>query len=138
MNHVVLAGNLGQDPEIRHSQNGTAFANLSIATSSWVKGAAETQWHRVTVMGKAAEQCGRFKKGMRVGVAGELKYRKWDKDGVSMTSAEIVTFSFVEWLGGDKPESSSNEQKASNAQGGDPWKNEKAHAQTPGLDDVPF
>jgi len=135
MNVCTVAGCLGQDPEVRRSQNGTVFASLSIATSSWVKGESITHWHRISVVGKAAEHCERFKKGMRVGVTGELQYRKWEnKDGVAMTTAEIVTFGFVEWLCGDKPQS----KEPLPATESKPWANEKSHAATPGIDDVPF
>ena len=64
INKVILVGNLGKDPEIRHTPNGQAVANFSIATSeSWTdKGGQKqerTEWHRIVVWGKLAELCGK-------------------------------------------------------------------------------
>lgn len=98
LNHVVLIGNLGRDPETRYLQDGKAVTNFSIATSeSWTdKGSGEkqerTEWHRIQTWGKLAEVCGEYlKKGSQVCIVGKIQTRKWtDKDGVEKYTTEIV------------------------------------------------
>jgi single-strand DNA-binding protein len=103
LNKVMLIGNLGKDPEVRHTQDGKAIVNLSIATSeNWRdKGTGErrekTEWHRVVIFNegltKVAEQY--LKKGDKVFIEGQLQTRKWtDKDGVEKYSTEIVLQNF--------------------------------------------
>jgi single-strand DNA-binding protein len=99
VNKVILVGNLGKDPEVRHTQDGKAIVNLSIATSeSWRdKSSGErkerTEWHRVVIfneaLAKVAEQY--LKKGSSVYLEGQLQTRKYtDKDGVEKYSTEVV------------------------------------------------
>lgn len=106
VNKIILVGNLGSDPELRHTQKGNAVLNLSLATSRGVRGSAgdwkeETSWHRVTVWGKRAEICAKYlKKGNRVYVEGILKPATWvDKEGITHKSAEI-TVEEIKFLGG--------------------------------------
>lgn len=96
VNKVILVGKLGQDPEIRYMNNGGAVANLSVATSeSWRdKSTGEnkevTEWHRVVIFGKLAEIAGEYlRKGSQVYLEGQLKTRKWEKDGVERYTTEI-------------------------------------------------
>jgi len=99
VNKVTLLGNVGKDPEVRHTQDGKAIVNLSIATSeSWRDKASgerkeKTEWHRVVIfnegLAKVAEAY--LKKGSSVYLEGQLQTRKWtDKDGVEKYSTEIV------------------------------------------------
>lgn len=99
VNKVILIGNLGADPEIRHTQDGRAIANLRVATSeSWRdKNSGErkekTEWHRVSVfnegLAKVAEQYCR--KGQKVYIEGQLQTRKWtDQSGAERYSTEVV------------------------------------------------
>lgn len=97
VNKVTILGNLGNDPEIRFMPNGGAVANLTIATSeSWKdKNTGETkeltEWHRVVIFGKLAEIAGEYlKKGSQVYIEGQLKTRKWQKDGQDRYTTEIV------------------------------------------------
>ena len=86
VNKVILVGNLGADPEIRHTQDGRAIANLRVATSeSWRDKATgerreKTEWHRVVIfnenIAKIAEQY--LKKGSKVYLEGSLQTRKWE------------------------------------------------------------
>ncbi len=103
VNKVILVGNLGQDPEIRQTQDGRPIANLSIATSeSWRdKSSGErrekTEWHRVVIFGeglcRVAENY--LKKGSKVYVEGALQTRKWqDKAGQDRYSTEVVLQGF--------------------------------------------
>lgn len=107
VNRVILIGHLGQDPEIRHMPNGTAVANVSIATTeSWKdKNSGEkqdrTEWHRVVFFARLAEIVGEYlRKGSQVYVEGRLQTRKWqDKNGQDRYTTEIVA-SEMQMLGG--------------------------------------
>lgn len=96
VNKVILVGNLGQDPETRTAKSGSVIANLSVATNERVKSGEDwtdhTEWHRVVVFGKTAENVARFlKKGRQIYVEGKLRTRKWqDKEGQDRYSTEIV------------------------------------------------
>lgn len=97
INQVTLIGNLGADPELRETANGKPVGNLRLATSrkyknrdeEWVD---ETEWHRVTLWGKDAENAAKYlAKGRQVYVQGRLHTRKWeDKDGVERYTTEVV------------------------------------------------
>jgi single-strand DNA-binding protein len=106
VNKVILIGNLGNDPEMRTTQTGTSVANLSIATNEVFKDATgtrqeRTEWHRVVVFGKTAENCGKYlSKGRSVYVEGRLQTRKWtDQSGQDRYMTEIVA-NQVTFLGG--------------------------------------
>ena len=97
VNKVILIGNLGADPEVRYSQNGTAVANFRIATTeTWRKqdGSKEeqTEWHKIVAFGKLGEICGEYlSKGSKVFIEGRLQTRKWEnKEGVTQYTTEIV------------------------------------------------
>lgn len=99
INKVILIGNLGADPEIRHMPNGTAVANINLATSeSWKdKQTGEqqdrTEWHRVVLFQRLAEIVGEYlKKGSKVYIEGRLQTRKWqDKTtGQDRYTTEII------------------------------------------------
>ena len=96
VNKVILVGNLGQDPEVRHTPSGDAVVNLSLATTDKYKDKngdpqEVTEWHRVSFFGRLAEICGQYlKKGSQVYVEGSLRTRKWqDKDGNDRYTTEI-------------------------------------------------
>ena len=107
VNKVILLGNLGLDPEVRHTQNGRAVANLRLATNeAWTNRATgerheHTEWHRVTVF---KEQTVRFienyvRKGSRIFVEGQIRTRKWqDREGNDRYSTEVVVQSFQHQL----------------------------------------
>ena len=98
VNKVILIGNLGRDPEVRYTPNGSAVCNVSLATTrNWKSKDSgerqeETEWHRVVFFDRLAEIAGEYlKKGRPVYVEGRLKTRKWtDKDGVEKYTTEII------------------------------------------------
>ncbi len=97
VNKVILIGNLGQDPEIRHLPSGDSVANVSIATSeTWKDKQGQkqerTEWHRVVFFGKLAEIVERYlKKGSKIYIEGKLRTRKWQaNDGTDRYSTEVV------------------------------------------------
>ena len=102
VNKVILIGNLGGDPDVRFTPNGSAVANLNVATSeSWTdKNTGQrqdrTEWHRVVVFGKLAEICQQYlRKGSRVYLEGKLQTRKWqDQQGQDRYTTEVVIDGF--------------------------------------------
>ena len=96
INKVILVGNLGQDPEIRTTNSGIAVGTLRIATTHSVKDrdgkwSDQTEWHSCTVFGKTAENAGKYlTKGRQVYIEGRLQTRKWEKDGQTRYSTEVV------------------------------------------------
>ncbi len=96
---VILIGNLGRDPEVRHTQAGGLIVQLSVATSeNWRDKASgerkeRTEWHRVVIFNeKLAEVAQKYlKKGAKVYLEGQLQTRKWtDKDGAEKYTTEVV------------------------------------------------
>jgi single-strand DNA-binding protein len=110
INKVILIGNLGQDPEVRYTPDGTAVATFSIATSlEWSdRGTGEkkqkTEWHRIVAWRKLGEICGEYlSKGRQVYVEGRLQTRSWeDKDGNRRYTTEVVATD-VQFLGPKEP-----------------------------------
>src|SRR5271163_612988 len=103
INKVILVGNLGRDPEIRSTNDGTRIANLALATSeSWRdrnsgERKEKTEWHRVVIFNdnltKVAESY--LRKGSKVYIEGALQTRKWtDQSGQEKYSTEIVLQKF--------------------------------------------
>ena len=99
VNKVILIGNLGRDPEVRYSASGSAVANLAIATTrNWKDKTSgekreETEWHRVVFHERLAEIAGEYlKKGKPVYIEGRLKTRKWEKDGHTNYTTEVIAY----------------------------------------------
>jgi single-strand DNA-binding protein len=97
VNKVILVGNLGRDPEVRYTPSGQAVANFTVATNeAWTDKSGQkqerTEWHRVVVWGKAAENCGEYlSKGRQVYVEGRLQTREWtNKEGAKQYTTEVV------------------------------------------------
>lgn len=96
VNKAILVGNLGRDPELRHTPNGQAVVNFTLATSeTWTDKSGErverTEWHRIVVWGKTAEMCNQYlSKGRTVYVEGRIQTREWeDKEGAKRYTTEI-------------------------------------------------
>lgn len=98
LNLCQFIGNLGRDPEIRHTSNGDKIANLSLAVSERWKDSGgqqkeKTEWVRIVVFNKnVADVCERFlSKGSKIYVSGQLQTRKWtDNNGQDRYSTEVV------------------------------------------------
>lgn len=99
VNKVILVGNLGKDPEVRNTQDGSRIVNLTLATSeTWNDRASgerreRTEWHRVVIfndrVGEIAERY--LRKGSKVYVEGSLQTRKWtDQSGQERYTTEVV------------------------------------------------
>jgi single-strand DNA-binding protein len=99
VNKVILVGNMGKDPEVRTTQDGTKIVNLTLATSeTWNDKASgerkeRTEWHRVVIFNdRVADVAERFlKKGAKIYVEGSLQTRKWtDQSGQERYTTEVV------------------------------------------------
>lgn len=137
INKAILIGSLGQDPEVRYTQNGQAIANISIATSERWKDKAtgeqkeKTEWHRVSIFGKTAEVAGEYlRKGSQVYIEGQLQTRKWqDQQGQDRYTTEVVVQGYngvMQMLGGGQQQSGQQPQQ----QGGN-WGQPQQPAQQP-------
>lgn len=96
VNKVFLLGNVGNDPEVLHTQTGYTIAKFSLATNKKYtrkngEQVDETQWHKVVAIGKSAEIIEKYvKKGDTLYVEGSIKYSKWDdKEGNTRYTTEI-------------------------------------------------
>src|SRR5687767_13012696 len=108
LNNVQIIGNLGQDPELRKTADGTSVITLSIATNEVFddkngERQQRTEWHRIVVWGRQAESCAAYlSKGRSVHVEGSLRTRRWkDREGIERDSTEIVARS-IKFLGGPR------------------------------------
>ncbi len=128
VNKVILVGNVGKDPETRYLPSGGAVTNLSIATSeSWTdketnEKKERTEWHNVVFFKKLAEIVSQYvKKGSQLYVEGQLRTRKWEKEGQTHYSTEVVAHD-MQMLGGmprdgqqQRPATNANSQKPAQA-----------------------
>lgn len=96
LNKAMIIGRLGADPEVRYTQNNTAVANLSVATSDRYKDKngewqETTEWHRIVAWGRLAEICQQYlNKGSQVYIEGPIQTRSWeDKEGQKQYTTEI-------------------------------------------------
>jgi single-strand DNA-binding protein len=133
INKVIIVGNLGADPEMRHTGGGTAVTTLNVATSeSWTdkqsgEKVEKTEWHRVKMFGRLAEIAGEYlKKGRQVYIEGSLRTDKYtDKQGVEKYSTDIIA-SEMQMLGGneggggqrERPQSTGGGQRSGGNYGG--------------------
>lgn len=98
INKVILVGNVGGEPEVRHMPNGNAVTTLSIATSETWKDKQtgdkqeRTEWHRVVCFNRLGEIAGEYvRKGSKLYVEGSLRTRKWqDPQGQDRYTTEII------------------------------------------------
>ena len=153
VNKVILVGNLGGDPDVRYMPNGNAVANITIATSeSWKdkqtgQQQERTEWHRVVFFNRLGEIAGEYlKKGSKVYIEGQLRTRKWEKDGVDMYTTEIVAseMQMLDSRGGDGNQNQAPQQQrpAQNNQQQAPQPQPQQPNTTPNFDDfdddIPF
>lgn len=127
LNRVLIMGNLGQDPELRYTQSQTPVCTLNIATTDYRQGPDGqrqelTEWHRVVVWSKQAENCAKYlAKGRSVFVEGRLQTRSWeDKQGQKRYITEIVAqnVQFIGSGGAQRDRSPGQEHEFGAGQGG--------------------
>ena len=137
VNKVILIGNLGRDPEIRYTRDGTAVANLNVATSeSWNDQNGQrqerTEWHRVVAWGRLAEIAKEYlAKGRQVYIEGKLQTRSWEdkQSGEKRYTTEVICDNF-QMLG--------RRDDTGGGYGAQAPQSEVADAPAPADDDIPF
>jgi len=97
MNKIMLIGNLGRDPEMNYTPDGTAVAKFSLAVNRFSKSSTgerqqDTDWFNIVAWRQLAETCSTYlKKGQKVFIEGRLSMRKYtDKTGVERTAIEVI------------------------------------------------
>lgn len=109
MNKAILRGNLGVEPTLRYTSTGKPVCNFRMATNERYNDAQgvsqqRTEWHRVVVWGKAAENCKKYlTKGSAVFIDGNIRTNQWDdKEGQKRYTTEIhtVNVQFMDSKGG--------------------------------------
>lgn len=141
-NAIILIGNLGRDPELRYSPQGTAVCQFSMATNDRVKENGNwekhTTWFRVTVFGKQAEACSQYlQKGRPAYVQGRLRIEEWvDKEGKKRFTAE-VTADKVQFLGSRDESEMLEKQEHDVKQAGGDGRQRRGPADDDD-DDIPF
>ena len=153
VNKVILIGNLGSDPEVRHLSNGSVVANFNIATSESYTNkngerVTQTEWHRIELwegLAKVAEQY--LKKGQSVYIEGKIKTENWqDSDGNNRTTTRIRGLNMT-MLGGRNQDQQGESSEQQNQQSQKPAVSAPVPTQETGItptqseeetDDLPF
>lgn len=141
VNKVILIGNLGKDPEVRHLESGASVANFPIATTESYKDKNgnrqdQTEWHNIVLWRGLADISEKYlRKGSQVYIEGKLRSRSWeDKEGNTRYITEVVGDSMTMLGGNRNSENNNNSNSASTS---------SAPANNPDLsdeesDDLPF
>lgn len=101
VNKVTLIGNLGKDPELKHTPQGTPVATISIATNERFKNKAgewtdRTEWHSIVLWQRLAEIAAEYlKKGGKVYIEGRLKTSSWDDSGTKKYRTDVIATDLV-------------------------------------------
>jgi single-strand DNA-binding protein len=143
LNKVILIGNLGRDPEIRHTEGGAIVANFPLATTEYYKDKngqrqEQTEWHQIVAWRSQAEYAQKYlKKGFTLMVEGKIRTRSWeDKERVKRYTTEIIADSF-QLISSPRREDNSHQSESSHSaqttQGG-----ADASSSSGPLDDLPF
>jgi len=101
VNKIILVGHVGRDPDMQQTKNGTKVAHLSLATNRWIpSGEAEAteraDWHRLTMWNRLAQFAEDYiKSGDRIYVEGRLEYDSYERDGVTIPTADVQVIEVV-------------------------------------------
>ena len=143
VNKAIIVGNLGKDPETRHTPAGAQVTTFSVATTERYKDKSgqmqeTTEWHRIVTWNRLAEICGEYlHKGSKVYLEGKIQTRKWqDQNGNDRYSTEIVARE-MKML---SARGDNNSSGGGGMGGGEPWPEPPQSGSYGGGtgDDVPF
>lgn len=144
VNKVILIGNLGADPEVKHLDSGSTVARLRIATTESYRDRDgnrqdRTEWHNVVLWRRLAEVAEQYlSKGNQIYVEGRLQTRSYEKDGVTKYFTEVIGNSMTMLGGRPSGEGKSSASSSSAQSSGEPAAQEGAKEQPPEDDDLPF
>ena len=141
VNKVILVGNLGKDPEVRHLEGGVSVAHFTLATNEYYKDkqgnrVERTEWHNISAWRGLADMADKFlKKGLQVYIEGKLRTRQYqDKDQQTRYITEIIADE-ISMLGG-RPHGATGTVTDANSQAlAEP---QQTFRQEPELDQLPF
>ncbi len=142
VNRVILIGNLGADPEVRHLESGASVARIRMATNESYKDKNgqwqdRTEWHDVVAWRALAERAEKsLKKGMTIYVEGKLTHRSWeDKEGNPRRTTEVLA-NYIRIL--SRRDQPSNQTSESSSAAPNHSGHEPSFEEDPGGDDLPF
>jgi single-strand DNA-binding protein len=141
VNKVILVGNVGRDPEVRHLDKGVAVARFSLATtenytSKTGEKVSNTEWHNIVAWRQLAELSEKYiKKGSQLYIEGRLRTRDYEKDGVKHYATEINADS-IQLLGRREGQAEISGQPLVNAE--QPQVLNEPDFSQPEEDDLPF
>lgn len=101
VNKIILVGHVGRDPDMQETKNGTKVAHLSLATNHWIPGneaepKERADWHRLTMWNRLAQFAEDYiKSGDRIYVEGRLEYDSYERDGVTIPTADVQVIEVV-------------------------------------------
>ncbi len=140
VNKVILVGNLGKDPEVRHLEGGVSVAHFTLATNEYYKDkqgtrVERTEWHNISAWRGLADMADKYlKKGQQVYIEGKLRTRQYqDKDQQTRYITEIIADE-ISMLGG-RPQGANGAADANGQAVAEP---EQSFRQEPELDQLPF
>lgn len=140
-NKIILVGNLGRDPELRYTPQGTPVCSFTLATNERRKDRAGenqdvTTWFRVTLWGRQAETASQYlSKGRPVYIEGRLRVEEWtDKDGKQRHTLEVHATD-MQFIGGRGDEGGVSSVRTEHST---PGRNEPSGGDDIGDDDIPF
>ena len=140
VNKVILVGNLGKDPEVRHLEGGVSVAHFTLATNEYYKDkqgnrVERTEWHNISAWRGLADMADKYlKKGQQVYIEGKLRTRQYqDKDQQTRYITEIIADE-ISMLGG-RPQGPGNTPETASTAVAEP---QHTFRQEPELDQLPF
>jgi single-strand DNA-binding protein len=143
-NKIIIVGNLGKDPELRYTPQGTAVCSFSVATNEKKKDKSGemqdvTTWFRVTLWNRQAENASKYlTKGSPVYVEGRLRVEEWsDRDGNNRYTLEVQG-SDMQFISSGRNDDMSQEGPADSDLGTSDSSARSASASTSADDDIPF
>ena len=138
VNKVILVGNLGKDPEVRHLDNGIAVANFSLATTESYTNkqgekVSQTEWHNIVLWRGLADVAEKYlKKGNSVYIEGKLQYRSWEDDNGNTRYNTDIRAEKMTMLGSKSDNQSSSQPSDS------PSESPAPEVEEDGNNDLPF
>ncbi len=131
LNKVMLIGNVGKDPEVRHLESGVSVTTLTLATTERYKDRngemkEQTEWHNVVLWRGLADIAERFvRKGSQIYIEGKIRSRSWeDQSGQKKYTTEIVADA-MQLLGRKSETAASSQSAPSRNTGQSPWQNQQ-------------